>query len=130
MRFLIALSILAALLVWPAAVSAQPKERPPDQPAAKQKKEPTPADKEAAGALAVGGTLCILISIVAGLAFYFAPVLIALLRGHPNMAPIMVVNFFLGWTLIGWVVALTWAFTAQERHRADYGRRRRDDYDD
>jgi hypothetical protein len=83
------------------------------------------------GDAAIGGVLLIGL-IVFGLAFYFAPTIIALLRGHPNMAPIMVVNFFLGWSLIGWVVALSWAFTAQERHRAVYGRSRRQysDYDD
>jgi len=41
--------------------------------------------------------------------FYFVPTLIALFRSHPNGWPILVINFFLGWTLIGWVVALAMA---------------------
>jgi hypothetical protein len=44
---------------------------------------------------------------------YFAPTIIACSRGHKNLAPIVVVNVFLGWTFIGWVVALCWSFTSQ-----------------
>lgn len=43
--------------------------------------------------------------------FYFIPVLVARQRGHRNEGAIMVLNFFLGWTLIGWVIALIWANT-------------------
>lgn len=125
---LLALFSVAAALTYPLAAQAQPRERPGDPDVAKKE---TSSDKEGSGAAAAGGLACMLVWIVGGAMLYFAPTLIALLRGHPNMAPIIVVNFFLGWSLIGWVVALAWAFTAQERHRADYGRRRhRDDYDD
>ena len=126
MKPLLAASVVFfALAAYPAALSAQPKERDKAQATKKE------ADQGDQGAAAAGGMVCVLVWIGAGLVFYFAPTLIALLRGHPNMAPIIVVNFFLGWTLVGWVVALAWAFTAQERHRADYGRSRgrRDDYD-
>lgn len=44
-------------------------------------------------------------------AIYFAPGIVATVRHHKNTAPIIVVNVFLGWTLIGWVIALAWAFT-------------------
>ena len=40
---------------------------------------------------------------------YFAPSFTASSREHPNIGGIIVVNIFLGWTLIGWVVALAWA---------------------
>ena len=43
---------------------------------------------------------------------YFLPSIIAARRYHPNGAPIYVVNLFLGWTLIGWVIALAWSLTA------------------
>ena len=43
------------------------------------------------------------------LAFYFLPTLIALTRSHNQTVPIFVVNLLLGWTLVGWVVALVWA---------------------
>ena len=42
---------------------------------------------------------------------YFVPTVIAYQRDHPNASPILIVNLFLGWTLIGWVVSLAWALT-------------------
>ena len=43
---------------------------------------------------------------------HFLPTAIAGRRDHPNRTPIFVVNLFLGWTLIGWVIALAWALSA------------------
>ena len=43
------------------------------------------------------------------LAIYFLPTLFAFRRQHYNRGAILVLNLFLGWTLIGWVVALVWA---------------------
>lgn len=42
----------------------------------------------------------------------FLPTCIAIDRGHPNRVPILLVNLFVGWSGIGWVVALVWACTA------------------
>jgi hypothetical protein len=39
------------------------------------------------------------------------PTFEAWVNKHPNIKSIALVNFFLGWTLIGWVVPLAWAFT-------------------
>lgn len=51
--------------------------------------------------------------IIMGILFlYFWPSLIAGDRRHPNAWPILVLNLFLGWTLIGWVAALIWSLTA------------------
>jgi hypothetical protein len=41
---------------------------------------------------------------------YFLPSLVAACRHHNNTAAIVVVNLFLGWSFIGWVLALVWAF--------------------
>jgi Superinfection immunity protein len=43
---------------------------------------------------------------------YFLPTLIANGRHLPERAGIFLLNLFLGWTLIGWVIALIWAVTA------------------
>jgi hypothetical protein len=43
------------------------------------------------------------------LAVYFIPAIVALERLHHNRGAIFVLNLFLGWTLLGWVVALVWA---------------------
>jgi len=50
--------------------------------------------------------------LVTGLfALYFLPSMIAVHRGHRNGMAIGVVNLFLGWTFLGWVVTLAWACT-------------------
>lgn len=46
---------------------------------------------------------------------YFLPTVIALARGHHNGFAIFLTNLLLGWTLIGWVIALIWSVTASER---------------
>lgn len=43
---------------------------------------------------------------------YFVPWFIAVFRKHRNAGSILVIDLFLGWTLIGWVVALAWAVKA------------------
>lgn len=46
---------------------------------------------------------------------HFLPTLIALARGHHNGFAIFLTNLLLGWTVVGWVVALIWSCTASER---------------
>ena len=46
---------------------------------------------------------------------YFLPTLIASSRGVRNTGSIVVLNLFLGWTLVGWVVALALAFATVDR---------------
>lgn len=46
-------------------------------------------------------TLCVLA--------YLAPAIIAWTRRMRNAMSITIVTVFLGWTLVGWVVALSWA---------------------
>ncbi len=75
-------------------------------------------DGNASGA--VGGILCILVSIVAGVAgivLHFAPILICMYRGHPDTAAIAIINVFLGWTIVGWWVAIIWAVKAFPRDK-------------
>lgn len=48
---------------------------------------------------------------IALLIVYFVPWLTAWGRGHRQMVSIFALNLFLGWTLLGWVVALVWALT-------------------
>jgi Na+-driven multidrug efflux pump len=51
----------------------------------------------------------ILVSLIAT-AFGLIPWFIALARSHRNTSGIFVFCFFLSWTMIGWVIALVWAF--------------------
>lgn len=40
---------------------------------------------------------------------YFLPTILAAARGHQSAGGILVLNLLLGWTLLGWIVALVWA---------------------
>ena len=40
---------------------------------------------------------------------YFIPTIVAYSRNHRNALAIFILNLFLGYTLVGWVVALIWA---------------------
>jgi hypothetical protein len=46
--------------------------------------------------------------------FYFLPVAIAFYRQRVNTGAIFALNLFLGWSLIGWVIALVWALKDEE----------------
>ena len=43
------------------------------------------------------------------LALYFVPTIIAASRHLPNIGSVAVINVFLGWTFVGWIVALAMA---------------------
>ncbi|MGQ3683919.1 MAG: superinfection immunity protein [Candidatus Loosdrechtia sp.] len=49
------------------------------------------------------------------LAIYFIPTIVACNREHPSKAAIFVLNIFLGWTFLGWVIALVWSFTSTKQ---------------
>ena len=44
-----------------------------------------------------------------GTLLYFLPSIIALARSKRDLLAIFLLNLFLGWSVIGWVVALVWA---------------------
>jgi hypothetical protein len=44
-------------------------------------------------------------------ALYFIPSIVAFNRRKSNRNAILVLNIFLGWTFIGWIAALVWAFS-------------------
>jgi hypothetical protein len=44
-----------------------------------------------------------------GTVLYFLPSIIALARSKRDTLAIFLLNLFLGWSVIGWVVALVWA---------------------
>jgi hypothetical protein len=43
---------------------------------------------------------------------YFLPWIIAALRHHHQRSAIALTNLLLGWTIIGWLLALIWSATA------------------
>lgn len=53
-----------------------------------------------------------------GLLIYFLPTLVAYNRKPSNWLGIFALNVFLGWSFIGWVVALVWACAGEnEKNR-------------
>lgn len=58
----------------------------------------------------IGGFLIVIWLIL--LAMYFAPLIVAISRHHHQTGAIVVINVFLGWTLVGWVVAMAMACSA------------------
>lgn len=42
---------------------------------------------------------------------YIIPIIVAHKRQHPSRMAITVLNIFLGWSFIGWIIALVWSCT-------------------
>lgn len=49
--------------------------------------------------------------VICFLVLYFLPFFVAVDRKHNNKGAILALNLFLGWTMIGWVIAFVWACT-------------------
>ena len=47
------------------------------------------------------------------LLLYLLPALIAVLRRHASAGAIFILNLLLGWTVLGWIVALIWSATGE-----------------
>src|SRR3989304_4920555 len=50
-----------------------------------------------------------IVSLFISLALYFLPTIVALSRRGPNSGSVTLINLLLGWTVIGWLVALAMA---------------------
>ena len=59
--------------------------------------------------------LLLLFVVGVALALYFLPTVVAMARGHRQTVPILLLNVFLGWTFLGWVFALIWSASAQDK---------------
>lgn len=44
-----------------------------------------------------------------GFVLYFLPTIIAAIKSKRDTVAILLLNLFLGWSVIGWFVALVWA---------------------
>lgn len=62
------------------------------------------------GGLNSFGSMVAFSSVIFVPAFYMLPTIEAWLRESDNLPAIAAVNFFLGWSIFGWVAALVWAF--------------------
>jgi len=64
---------------------------------------------------AVAFTLLGIVALIALVIVYFYPTIVAYNRRHTNKEALFVLNLLLGWSIIGWAVALTWAVKKVER---------------
>ncbi|MEU8698434.1 superinfection immunity protein [Streptomyces sp. NPDC048680] len=64
--------------------------------------------------MSVGGTAIGLLGLVVILFVYFVPTVVAFARGVPNKGSVLVLNLFLGWTVVGWVVSLAMAVRSSQ----------------
>ena len=60
---------------------------------------------------AYGGSGAVILGTMFGLFLYLLPAFIAYQRWHGNRHAILVINVFLGWSVIGWIAALIWSAT-------------------
>ena len=56
------------------------------------------------------GLVVLLFLLAIGFVFYMLPTIIARSRNHKQVVPLAIVNFFFGWTFLGWVACLAWSF--------------------
>jgi Na+/proline symporter len=54
-------------------------------------------------------TIWILLGLLAG-SIYMLPTIFAFNKGHRNRWVIMIINIVFGLTLLGWLIAIIWAF--------------------
>jgi hypothetical protein len=70
---------------------------------------------ESPSSLRAGAIISLLTMLISIL--YFLPSFIADQKKQQNFSSILIMNLFLGWSIIGWVLALTWAFSnSQQAH--------------
>ena len=62
----------------------------------------------------VSAFFAVLLVLVVSIGLYLLPTIQAISRGQPNTTAIIIVNVALGWTLVGWVVAMVWAVKEPE----------------
>ena len=56
-----------------------------------------------------GGAVAALLLVIVGIGLHFLPTIVAVTRKVTNQGSVFVINFFLGWTFVGWVAALAMA---------------------
>ncbi|MBH3383215.1 superinfection immunity protein [Pseudomonas juntendi] len=61
-------------------------------------------------------TIASYISLAVCAILYLLPAINAKSRKHPSAGAVFLLNFFLGWTVIGWLAALIWSATATTTH--------------
>ena len=56
--------------------------------------------------------LGVVFSLPISMGVYFLPTIIAAVRQKRKMLGVVLLNALAGWTVVGWIIALVWAFAA------------------
>lgn len=64
-----------------------------------------------------GGVLLAIVLLGLGISAYFFPTIVGAARDAPLVGAVAIVNLFLGWTFLGWVVALAMAVSGDSHKR-------------
>ncbi len=77
---------------------------------------PTPMPSPTPVAGVAAGVSILTVLMILSMLMYFVPSFIAFGSSprHRNAAAIFVLNLFLGWTGLGWIISLVWAFTREK----------------
>jgi len=67
------------------------------------------AQADSAGA----GAGVLVVFLIIGVAAYFLPTIVAIMRKVPNVGSVIVLNMLLGWTFVGWVISMAMACRSQ-----------------
>ncbi len=60
------------------------------------------------------GPAFIIVAVICGIC-YFLPTIIAFLRGKRSAVAVGALNFFLGWTFLGWIASLVWSLSSEPK---------------
>lgn len=67
--------------------------------------------------LGIGELVLLLAIFVIGSPLYFAPLIVAFVRGHRSRTAIALINTLLGWSGIAWIAVLIWAIVGDSDKR-------------
>jgi len=65
------------------------------------------------------GVGLVLALIALGVALYFLPSIVAKCRNGKDTKNIFIINLFLGWTTIAWIMCAVWSFISKEIEEKD-----------
>ncbi|MCL0049765.1 superinfection immunity protein [Peptococcaceae bacterium] len=61
--------------------------------------------------------LLFLLVVIFLLSLYFTPTIIGIVRKKKDTIAIAVLNMFLGWTFVGWIISLVWALKTDTQNQ-------------
>ena len=88
---------------------AQDAERRRAEEAKRREQERVAAEERQKHNLKIAQEISIIVGLLLGVLLYFLPSIVG--RHKTNATAIFMLNLFLGWTFLGWVLALVWACT-------------------